>query len=99
MAVAWSANELEQIGTAEELRISASRADGTLRREVPVWVVRVSGQVYVRTWYRRGAVPVTERACTRRTRACRTRSDGTRPAFASPMGQIRDVRNGNRQHM
>jgi hypothetical protein len=53
MAVTWSAEELEQIGAAEELRISASRADGTLRRDVPVWVVRVSGQVYVRTWYRR----------------------------------------------
>jgi hypothetical protein len=53
MTVAWSAVELERIGTAEELHIAASRPDGTLRREVPVWVVRVSGQVYVRTWYRR----------------------------------------------
>ena len=54
MTVGWSAEELERIGTAQELRISASRADGTLRREVPIWVVRVSGHVYVRTWYRRG---------------------------------------------
>ena len=54
MTVGWSAEELERIGTAQELRISTSRADGTLRREVPIWVVRVSGHIYVRTWYRRG---------------------------------------------
>jgi len=55
MTVAWSADELERIGAAEELRIATSRPDGTLRREVPIWVVCVSGQVYVRTWYRREA--------------------------------------------
>ena len=48
MTVGWSAEELERIGTAQELRISTSRADGTLRREVPIWVVHVSGQVYAR---------------------------------------------------
>jgi len=48
MTAGWSAEELERIGTAQELRISTSRADGTLRREVPIWVVRVSGHVYVR---------------------------------------------------
>jgi hypothetical protein len=53
MTAAWSADELERIGTAEELQISVGRADGTLRREVPIWVVRVGGHVYVRTWYRR----------------------------------------------
>jgi hypothetical protein len=53
MTSPWSADELERIDTAEELRIATRRADGTLRRAVPVWVVRASGQVYVRTWYRR----------------------------------------------
>jgi hypothetical protein len=53
MAAAWSPDELERIGTAEELRITPIRADGTLRREVPIWVVCASGQVYVRTWWRR----------------------------------------------
>jgi hypothetical protein len=53
MTVAWSPDELERIGTAEELEIATSRADGTRRRAVPIWVVSVSGQVYVRTWYRR----------------------------------------------
>ena len=53
LTATWSPDELERIGTAEELQIATKRADGTLRREVPIWVVRASGQVYVRTWYRR----------------------------------------------
>ena len=53
MTAEWSPNELERIAAAEELRIAASRPDGTLGREVPIWVVCRSGQVYVRTWYRR----------------------------------------------
>jgi hypothetical protein len=53
MAVAWSPDELELLGTAEELQIATKRADGTPRREVPIWVVRASEQVFVRTWYRR----------------------------------------------
>ena len=53
MAVAWSADELERIGGAEELRIATNRTDGTRRRAVPIWVVSAEGQVYVRTWYRR----------------------------------------------
>ncbi len=50
MTVARSPDELERIGRAEELQIATKRADGTLRREVPIWVVRAAGQVYVRTW-------------------------------------------------
>jgi hypothetical protein len=50
---AWSPDELERIGRTDELQIATNRADGTLRREVPVWVVGVIGQVYVRTWSRR----------------------------------------------
>ena len=50
---AWSAEQLEQIGTADELLIATRRTDGTLRREVPIWVVRAGGEVFVRTWYRR----------------------------------------------
>ena len=43
MTVAWSPDELERIGRAEELHIAANRADGTLGREVPIWVVRAGG--------------------------------------------------------
>jgi hypothetical protein len=53
MTVAWSPDELERIDRAEELRIATERADGTLRRDVPIWVVSAGGHVYVRTWYRR----------------------------------------------
>ncbi|HEX4291055.1 MAG TPA: DUF2255 family protein [Trebonia sp.] len=53
MTAAWSSDELERIDTADELQIAAERGDGTLRRDVPVWVVSAGGQVYVRTWYRR----------------------------------------------
>ena len=70
MTTAWSAGELERIGGAEELRIATRRADGTPRREVPVWVVRAGDQVYVRTWYRRdtgwfGHALRSHRACIR----------------------------------
>ena len=53
MTAAWSPEALQRIGAASELAIASRRADGTLRRWVPVWVVSVGGQVYVRTWYRR----------------------------------------------
>ena len=53
MTVPWSPDELQRIDRAEELRIATERADGTLRRDVPIWVVSAGGQVYVRTWYRR----------------------------------------------
>ena len=49
----WSVSELALIGPAAELQIAAQRPDGTLRRETPIWVVCVDGQVYVRTWHRR----------------------------------------------
>ena len=53
MTMPWSPDELERIDKAEELRIATQRSDGTLRRDVPIWVVSAGGQVYVRTWYRR----------------------------------------------
>ena len=53
MTTTWSTEDLEQIGRAEELQIATRRADGTLRRWVPIWVVCVGDQVYARTWYRR----------------------------------------------
>jgi hypothetical protein len=53
MAASWTAEELRRIGAAHELQIASRRADGTLRRWVPIWVVSTSEQVYVRTWYRR----------------------------------------------
>jgi hypothetical protein len=53
MTVGWNPEELQHISAARELEVASRRPDGTLRPWVPVWVVTVADQVYVRTWYRR----------------------------------------------
>lgn len=50
---AWAPEELDRIDTADELQIAVRRDDGSLRRRLPIWVVRVGDAVYVRTWHRR----------------------------------------------
>jgi hypothetical protein len=45
---AWTSDELNRIGNAEELKIAGQRADGTLRKAVIVWVVRLGENLYVR---------------------------------------------------
>jgi hypothetical protein len=47
----WTNDELDRIGKAEELEIAVRRPDGTSRKPVPVWVVRVDDQLYVRSGY------------------------------------------------
>jgi hypothetical protein len=47
---AWTREELDRIGAAEELEIAPRRGDGSLRRPVPIWVVRVGEELYVRSW-------------------------------------------------
>ena len=44
----WTSDELNKIGTAEELRIATLRRDGTLRKRVIIWVVRLGDDLYVR---------------------------------------------------
>src|SRR5512147_793494 len=44
----WTSDELNKIGTAEELQIASLRRDGTLRRPVIIWVVRLGDDLYVR---------------------------------------------------
>jgi hypothetical protein len=46
---AWTKDELDKIGAAEELEIASLRSDGTLRRPVTIWVVRVGDDLYVRS--------------------------------------------------
>ena len=55
----WTSDELNAIGTGEELTLASVRRDGTLRRPVTMWVVRDGDDVYVRsvngrgsTWFR-----------------------------------------------
>jgi hypothetical protein len=56
---AWTNNELNKIGSAEELQIAALRSDSTLRKPTIIWVVRLGDDLYVRsvngrdsTWFR-----------------------------------------------
>jgi hypothetical protein len=44
----WTSDELNRIGTAEELEIASLRSDGTLRKPVTIWVVRVGDGLYIR---------------------------------------------------
>ena len=55
----WTSDELNKIGKADELQIASLRNDGTLRKPVIIWVVRVGDDLYVRavngregTWFR-----------------------------------------------
>lgn len=47
---AWTNDELKMIGTAEELQLASLRHDGTLRKPVIIWVVRVGDELYVRSY-------------------------------------------------
>lgn len=56
----WIGGELDKIGKAEELEIGTVRRDGTRRKPVTIWVVRVGDDLFVRSgygnaaaWYRR----------------------------------------------
>jgi hypothetical protein len=46
----WTAEELDTIGAADELRIAALRPDGSLRPYTTIWVVRVGDDLYVRSY-------------------------------------------------
>jgi hypothetical protein len=45
----WTSDELNKIGNAEELLIASRRGDGTLRKPVIIWVVRLGDDLYVRS--------------------------------------------------
>ena len=53
MTTHWSAADLHLIDASRELEIAVRRADGSLRRWLPIWVVCADEQAYVRTWHRR----------------------------------------------
>ncbi len=46
----WTSEELDTIGSADELEIAPRRGNGTLRTPVPIWAVRVGDDLYVRSW-------------------------------------------------
>jgi hypothetical protein len=44
----WTNDELNKIGSAEELRIAGLKTDSTLRKPVIIWVVRLGDDLFVR---------------------------------------------------
>jgi len=50
----WTSDELKRVGEAEELQIAPRRQNGTLRKPVTIWVVRVGDDIYVRSYRGRG---------------------------------------------
>jgi hypothetical protein len=44
----WTDDELERIGSIDELQLASERGDGSLREPVTMWVARDGGNVYVR---------------------------------------------------
>jgi len=52
---AWTQEELEAIGAAEELDIASLQSDGSLSRSTTIWVVRLGDDLYVRSYLGRGS--------------------------------------------
>jgi hypothetical protein len=46
----WSSDELDSVGGADELELTALRPDGTTRKPVTIWAVRVGEDLYARSW-------------------------------------------------
>ena len=46
----WTSDELARLGAADELEIAPLRPDGTRRKPVTIWVVRVGDELYVRSY-------------------------------------------------
>lgn len=49
----WTPQDLDRVGAAEDLQISARGTDGVLPPAVTVWGVRLGDEVYVRSAYGR----------------------------------------------
>jgi hypothetical protein len=47
----WTHEQLAALGGAGEIRIATLRADGTARTALPIWVVRVGDELYVRSFH------------------------------------------------
>jgi hypothetical protein len=59
MTAIWTPEDLDAIAATDEIEIAPRRADGTLGRATTIWIVRVGGDLYVRSyrgpggsWYR-----------------------------------------------
>src|SRR2546428_13899454 len=45
----WTNDELNTIGTTEELEIASVRTDGTLRKPTTIWIIQVDDDLYLRS--------------------------------------------------
>lgn len=52
----WTRDELTKIEKADELELASLKEDGTLRRPVTIWVVRIGDDLYVRAYRGRTSV-------------------------------------------
>jgi hypothetical protein len=64
----WTEQDLSRVSGATELQLASTRADGSLRRYVTIWVVRAGDDLYVRSaygtdnpWFRRAKASGTGR--------------------------------------
>jgi hypothetical protein len=69
----WTADELDRISAADELQITTTRPDGSVRPWVPIWAVQVDGALVVRSYW--GTDGAWYRHATQLTRA-RARAGG-----------------------
>jgi hypothetical protein len=86
----WTTEELDKIDAADELEIAVRRPDGTLRPYVTICVVRVGGDLYVRSY--RGREGAWFRSVLRRPEG-HIRAGGVERdvAFAEPGDALQDA--------
>lgn len=46
----WVADELTSLGATSEIHIATLRTDGAARSSLPIWVVRVGDELFVRSY-------------------------------------------------
>jgi hypothetical protein len=51
----WPPQQLDAFAAVEEITIQTMREDGSLRRAVPIWVVVVGNELFVRSSHGRGS--------------------------------------------
>jgi hypothetical protein len=49
MTTAWTNDQIDRLGEAQEIRVAGRRRDGSLRTPVIVWVVRVGDDLFTRS--------------------------------------------------
>jgi hypothetical protein len=90
----WSQEDLDRVGSADEVDIAPVRPDGTLRPYATIWVVRAQDDLYVRSY--RGPAGAWYRTA-QQTHAARLRAAGTESgvtledAFGADAGTIDEV--------